>query len=755
MITLSNPHIALDFDGLRGELTAVRTSGGTSLLSTLCAPLFRGRWRDGEGNILDFDAALASRVEVSRGVDADGGMTLALRFVDLPGQVPEVQVQVRLPQDSSLSYWSISTEAKGEGYLEWLQFPVVMVPNDLPARGGGGRVFWPALEGVVIEDAEARDRSHMAYQPMEYPNRGWCGYYPGCAPMQFLAYYRENGEGLYFSALDPSHTTKEIEYRAQGESVELIIKSYPGAPGAGNFQLPFEIALGTFVGDWQDAATIYRDWALRNLRHLPPRLLENPEIPDWITDSPVVVTYPVTGVGHHSGPTQPNTYFPFKNALPHLQELAQDFDSHLLALLMHWEGTAPWAPPYVWPPLGGATGLEEFAKALHESGHHLGLYCSGLAWTNTADTGPGNYTRTEEFEKNHLISEMCRGPKSQYECLICNGEGIRLGYDMCAKSNFAGTVTVEEACKIASAGVDYIQLLDQNLGGAAYQCHDTAHGHPPAPGAWQPAAMRSLLERVRDSLTEDGHGHVILGCEAAAAESFLDQLPVNDLRFHMGWWFGRPVPAFNFVFHEYCANFMGNQVEAMVLIDRKKSPENLSLRLAYSFAAGDMLTAVLADNGDIHWSWCTKWEVPVPDQKPLREFMRHLNAWRRGPGKDFLIFGRMEKSPAVRGAEIIPLELTDGRTLDYPAVLSSCWRSPAGDKKALFLVNYSPRLQEIAWPEGFRQATHLDGSAVISSKTGLSIPPRTVVMAVSSSRGPTGGSTHNPSTWLYSESQSK
>ncbi len=733
MVTLSNPHIVLTFDELRGELTSVSSRHGVSLLSSERVPVFRGRWRDAEGNAVEFDATMAAEALVCHELIDGGEATLSLRFLDMPGAVSEVQVKVRLPLDSALSYWSISTESAAAGYLEWIQCPVLTVPNDLPARGGDGRVFWPALEGVVIEDAEARDRSHMAYEPIEYPNRGWCGYYPGCAPMQYLAYYQEKGAGLYFAALDPSHATKEIEYRASGESIELIIKTYPGAPSSGVFRLPFEMALGVFEGDWQDAAELYRDWALENLPHLPPRLVDNPDIPEWITDSPVVVTYPVTGVGHHSGPTQPNGYFPFVSAMPHLEKLADDFDSRLLALLMHWEGTAPWAPPYVWPPLGGAEGMEKLASALHASGHHLGLYCSGLAWTNTADTGPGNYTKAQELEEKGLITEMCRGPKGEYSCLICNGEGIRLGYDMCAASEFAREVTAGEARKIAASGVDYIQLLDQNLGGAAYQCHDAAHGHPPAPGPWQPEAMRSLLGHVHDQLAEDGHGEVIFGCEAAAAESYLDQLPVNDLRYHMGWWFGRPVPALSFVFHDLCANFMGNQVEAMVLIDREKSPDNLFLRLAYSFAAGDMLTVLLADNGDIHWSWCTKWDIPVPEQNPVREFIRHLNAWRRGPGKDFLVFGRMEKTPEIRGAEVIPLKLTDGRSLDYPAVLSSCWLTPDGRNKVLFLVNYSAREQEIQKIAGFDSVTALDGSAVNVTSTGLSIPPRTAVMAVSTS----------------------
>jgi hypothetical protein len=729
MTTLSNAHITLKIDEVEGELAAVLTPCGVNLLSSVRAPLFRGRWRDAEGRTRDFNASMAVEVVASHELDADGQQGLCLRFARVSAEVPEVLVRARLPKDSKISFWSIGITTLGNGYLEWVQFPVVLVPNDLPAKGGTSRVFWPALEGVVIEDAEARDRSHMAYQPIEYPNRGWCGYYPGCAPMQFLAYYREAGEGLYFAAQDASHATKEIEYRASGESVELIIKTFPGAPMAGESWLPFETALGTFTGDWQDAAQMYREWALAHLPHLPPRLAENSDIPQWITDSPIVVTYPVTGVGHHSGPTEPNEYHPFIAAMSHLESLACATDSPLLALLMHWEGTAPWAPPYVWPPLGGADGLSDFARALHSAGHHLGLYCSGLAWTNTADTGSGRYDRRNDLEKDGLIKEMCRGPQGEYSCLICNGEGIRLGFDMCAASDFARDVTLGEVRQIASAGVDYIQLLDQNLGGAAYQCHDAAHGHPPAPGPWQTQAMRSLLEHVRDGLAEDGHSDVVLGCEAAAAESLLDHLPVNDLRFHMGWWFGRPVPALSFVFHEFCANFMGNQVEAMVLIDRKKSPENLFFRMAYSFSAGDMLTVVLADGGRIHWSWCTKWEEGAPEQPPLREFLRHLNAWRRGPAKEFLVFGRMDKVPQLEGPETLHLDLTDGRSLKYQSVLSSAWLSTDGKRRALIMTNYSDRVQKVRLPLPYTAAACLDASPTRTSEGFVLIPPREVVMA--------------------------
>jgi len=412
----------------------------------------------------------------------------------------------------------------------------------------------------------------------------------------------------------------------------------------------------------------------------------------WLEDSPVVVTYPITGDGHHAGPTKPNEFFPFVSALPFIESLGEKFDSRMLALLMHWEGTAPWSPPYVWPPRGGEEGLRKFAEELHARRHLLGVYCSGVAWTNTSNTGDGGYNRQADLERDDLLRHMCRGPGGEYACRICNDETLRFGYDICVATDFAREVMSAEAVKIASVGVDYIQLFDQNLGAASQMCYDTAHGHAGAPGPWQAPAMSRLIREVRSRLSESGTPDVILGCEGAAAECHIGQLPLNDLRFPIGFVYGRPVPAYAFVFHEYTTNFMGNQVESLAILDHTKSPLNLMLRLAYSFCAGDLLTVVLKSGGEIHWAWCTKWDVTPPPQEPLLAFIKHLNSWRRGIGKPFLFFGRMEKAIPFTGPARLPLHLNpdnfDHATLDYSTVLASRWTSQDG-REAQFLVNYS------------------------------------------------------------------
>jgi hypothetical protein len=684
---LANSHLTLGFDRQTGALAQLRFKNRNFIAPILGKrPLVELNFRDASGEALRVSS---TDFPPPRFVARDGSMEIEFDAWD--SLRVRVTISIALAEDSDESFWRIETEHGREGYLEWIEFPRVVVPNDLGAVGGDARLLWPALEGVLIEDLAHREKSPLPYQEIEYPNHGWCGYYPGAAAFQFLT-YESGGSILYFGSHDPRYTTKEIEYCRDDDGIRLIQKVYLDAGPAGKHELAYPVVLAAMEGDWYAAAGRYRRWS--ESVNSAIRISERTDLPPWIHDSPIVVTYPVTGHGHHSGKTDPNEFFPFIRALPVLEKLGDALDSRLLVLLMHWEGTAPWAPPYVWPPRGGETGLREFADSLHSRNHLLGLYCSGTAWTNTADTGDGTYNRTAEFKRDHLIRYMCRGPRGEYRCKICNGEGIRLGYDICPATDFARDVMAGEANKIAASGIDYIQLFDQNLGCAAYQCHDTAHGHSAAPGAWGAPAMRGLLAHVRASLNASGAPHVLLGCEAAAAEPYLHDLPINDLRFHMGFCMGRPVPAYSYLFHEYGCNFMGNQVEALMSIDEKASPWNLALRLAHSFIAGDLLAIVLNGKGELHWSWCTKWEVPPPPQEPHLAFIRRLNAWRRGAGSPFLCGGRMLSPAQVAGAECVPLAIRWGLQLDYSAVLTSHWQSQAG-AQAHFLVNFLDRPQRI------------------------------------------------------------
>jgi len=132
---------------------------------------------------------------------------------------------------------------------------------------------------------------------------------------------------------------------------------------------------------------------------------------------------------------------------------------------------------------------------------------------------------------------------------------------------------------MAAAGIDYAQILDQNHGGNPYFCYSRDHGHAPVPGPWMTRAMCALLERAREA----GQG-MLFGCESAAGEPYIPQLMLSDNRFNLGWIYGKPVPMFAYVYHEYLSNFMGNQVCAAGTFE--PDPESLAYRLAYALTAG-------------------------------------------------------------------------------------------------------------------------------------------------------------------------
>jgi len=654
--------------------------------------LFSLRFRNVVGSPTVISSLECSEFYLER-EEKENDVFIKLFYKKLQGKQIDVIVELRCPFDSPDMFWRLSVKNNLDEFLEWIDFPLVVVPNDLKGTGGKGQIFWPATEGCLVQDIAMRENiPWVDYKEIEYPTAGWDGSYPGPSQMQFMAYLGENS-GIYFAAHDRSHTVKDINYIREEEGIRLLFKMFPGAP-LGNYRMDYDMVLSVFDGDWYSAADKYRSWILEDTTLMPPKFVDNKNVPKWLQESPVIITYPVRGVGHHDGPTEPNEYVPYNNALPYIEKYANAFDSKIMPLLMHWEGTAPWAPPYVWPPLGGEESLKDFAKNLHKDGHLLGVYCSGTAWTQKANTGSGKYEMTDEFEKQGLEKYMCRGPKDELSSKVCNSDGLRWGYDMCASTEWAKDVMAAEAVKMAQADIDYIQLFDQNLGGAAYLCYSKKHGHPPAPGPWQIKEMRALIDRVMDTLKENGRDKVVLGCESAAAEPYMKNLMLNDLRWCNHYQFGKAIPAYSYVFHEYVNNFMGNNVGVLEKIDEKKSPVNLLLRTAYSFAAGDLLTIMLKDKGEIHWAWCVKWDVEPPEQEPVITLIRNLNEWRKKEGKPFLCFGRMEKPYSLKGVKNVPIYLRTGFTLDCDSVFSSRWISPEG-RDAQIVCNYLQEEQKI------------------------------------------------------------
>lgn len=547
--------------------------------------------------------------------------------------------------------------------LEWFDGPQVCISSDRI-------LYWPYWDGCEVEDFKLR---REPYLPAGYRERYSCSIgslYPGFCQMQFLAAYK-GGAGVYFSAVDDRHIPKGVEWELMDDrTVRLSLQTFCGdLDEDGAWRPKFHYALLPYAGGWMEACEIYRDW-VRTL----PGFAKAPKRPKWMYDSPVNLIYPVRGEGLDNLPRdmKPNCYFPYTNAMSAVEKFGKSLDSKIMALLMHWEGTAPWAPPYVWPPFGGEKELAKFKDALHARGDLLGVYCSGTAWTQISSVVP-RYSLEQRFEDERLGRYMMRGPRGELTACICNGhESQRLGYDMCLMEDWTVRTICDEVGKISRFGIDYCQFFDQNLGGGWLLCYAKHHSHPSVPGAWATDAMVTLQKRIVDSFGMQGG--MLFGCEGAAATPYIPQLYYNDSRAMVALNCGRPVPAQAFVFHEWQCNFSGNMcgVEAC----------DPFWRWMYCFHNGDMLSLILGAKDGVMPAWHCRWDKPFPEQERLVSLVRRLNSLRK-KHPSFLLEGRMARpfAKCESGRTRIGYSIWgNGGELEVPDVLTSFWENESGDR---------------------------------------------------------------------------
>lgn len=686
-------------------------------------PLLTLRLLDDAGLSMDITSMQAEKTDLIR--EGDG---CRIRYQSLGGLPLHVDVYADVCPDGSMTEWRAAIDNNTGYIIEYLDFPEITVCNDLPGAGGEGVLFWPAMEGVLVEDALLRDTiPGLEYKPVGYPSKGWEGLYPGPAPMQFMAYYHPDG-GLYLASHDPYAHTKAIEWHpvyrnGTAFGIRMEYRLFLSVDKHSRYTMDFPMVIGALEGDWMQAAAIYRDWITASAGYLPPKLADNTSMPGWFEESPLIATYPVRGE-KDTGQMEPNGFFPYTRALPALDALAEKTGCRILSLLMHWEGTAPWAPPFVWPPYGGETMFQQFVQAMHERDNLVGVYASGMGWTDESVLWP-SYSMKRFREENGLDGIMCRAPDGSLpHSLICNGP-IRRGYDMCPACEKTQDMVVKEVEKVLDAGVDYLQYFDQNLGGAPCLCYSRDHGHIGAPGRWQAEAMEKIYKRL-DAIAASKDSRPLLGCEAAAAEPFIRHLGFNDLRYTIPFAFAKPVPAYAFVFHEYAVNFMGNHNTFSLRFPTADNPDSLLFRAAYSFAAGDMLTVVLKDNGEIHWDWDLDWDTPAPDQEAIQALIRNLSAMRRGAGKPYLHYGRMLQPAPVENAGTYTLRRGNGSSLRYPQVLYSRWRAPDGRQAQIF-ANYAHEPRTIGIQAAVKAVTSADGAPSAFSRyergAQVTVPP--------------------------------
>ncbi len=644
-------------DDLRKLKSLVSSNGERELLSSEQGALFllRARTKTGDAVLFSPEEAEVSKVNEK----------IAYRF-------SELTVFLTLKEESSKITWSFTIENNSELAVEFLDLPNVKFGGKLRENGGDCAIVSGYNEGLLTENSELK----KDMLDPEFPSLGCYMMYPYMVSVPIMMWLYGN-EGILMAVKDRNQSPKGLDFQCSEEHTEFRTRLFLGGNYGESIENGIEIEWEHFDGDWQVGAEIYREYVNT---HTDLKPISEAKLPEWYTDDmPLVLTYPVRGI-HDMDEMTPNKLFPYGNVLPLVDEFAEKTGEKIMILLMHWEGTAPWAPPYVYPPFGGEDMFKEFMNSLHERGDLLGVYCSGYGMTEQSNLIE-SYNLEDKIINEKLTEGFCRAPdQSIVHSCICTGQ--RSGYDICAASKVGKQILDDALTPLLQSGVDYVQALDQNHGGGMYFCYANDHGHAPVPGSWIVDSSKKLLQGWRELAP-----NTLLGCESAAAEPYINELRLSDNRYELCYGFGKAIPLYAFLYHRYLHNFMGNQVSSPI----ENTTRGLIYRVAYSFLAGDLITLVLNDDGQIMFNWGMRDFSRNPDRDTVIAFCAELHKWHKKYPK---LFKDADMAiPFEYECDQVVMDTVMGHKVNERAVLSTAWKLD-GHTVQLF-VNYTDKPQDI------------------------------------------------------------
>jgi hypothetical protein len=678
MYTLKSETAEIVFDP-SGRIQSFRLpgEGNREFISANKAPAFRLQYPE-EHEIREIDADQAA--DISAEETAQG---IRFRYKNLNGS-PLEAVTEAFSENGAIAFMFSLHNPQAIPICS-VQYPMVILKYKLGGADKSETILRPFNAGQLIEAPRPEVLEPDCPQAWIFrPENGNTSHYPGQTFAQFLAYYN-NEAGIYIACDDTLGHIKIIKPVHNREGLRL------GFLHAGDWRtrrdLGYRVIIRGFRGDWYDAADIYRDWSGKQAWAIP--LGERKNFPRWLLDSPVHIVFRMQGQVD-VGPVAPNEEFlPYEKNIPLLEKLSRQLEAPVLPVFMSWEKNGPWTYPDSFPPVGGEESLKKFCAEAAKRGWHTGTYCNGTRWV-TAHYWSG-YDGRPYLKKSGGEASLCRTAAQEPWREVWD-KTWRESYMQCIGTEKTKKLAGEFCRTLAEDGLDYIQFFDQNNGGAAFPCYAGDHGHPPMPDIWMTGGMEELCSRLK-KIREDLGREVAFPMEQPANEWIMQSVDLCDVRVappgHADW----KVPFFplyHYLYHEYILlqGSFGNG----------QDPYHTQIRTAFSFILGQMVGGVVKGSGEFlsgdnriqPWSL---WDEETNSNDEILAILKNTSALRRGAGRPYLVFGRMQRPAPVDGIKAISWQYR-GIDNHVPAVFHSAWKSPEG-RFAVILVNWTNEKQEV------------------------------------------------------------
>jgi len=497
-------------------------------------------------------------------------------------------------------------------------------------------------------------RLHPASKPLAYQSEAR-GHYPsGRLTMQCAGIYGSAG-GVYIGVHDPFASGKRLEMNCRDGRFGLRWH-WPvpdmGVPGKG-WELPGEVLIRPFGGDWFDIAQIYRAWAAEHAGWWPRgNQSGRPDTPDWFKDNPVWIM--------SNGPwPKKNAPLPIDQAVARIKKFAAYMGD--IPCAVHWynwhKTTYDNDYPHYFP---ADDGFAEGVREVQAAGVRVMPYINAHIWD----------TDVAEFKTTARPAAV----KSFNGSIPTKSYAGNTFAPMCPATPLWQQTVKDLVLRLAGPefGVNGV-YLDQVSAQAAMLCFDKAHGHPLGGGCWWTTrGYWPMLDDIRKSSPG-----TILTSESSA-EPY-----VNRLDGYLTWVGYRDGSSAVPLFHAVYAG----QVQLFGRLYKWDSWKGVAMRAKTAQA--------------LVWGEQLGWIIPdVADDPVAGPFLKRLARMRYNL-RPYLSRGRMARPPKPG---------TDGTTLTSnwvfykdlnvttPTVQSGAWHREDGKAVAIILVNADDKPHTVTLP---------------------------------------------------------
>jgi len=485
--------------------------------------------------------------------------------------------------------------------------------------------------------------------------------------MQFSAMIAE-GQGLYFAEEDPEACSKDLIWSPQQQegTLEFTIThpvlDWGGPKLVKDYASPGDIVIGPFLGDWYDAARLYRKWALTAPWCAKGPMYTREDYPHWLAEAPYWI-------------------FGNLNAEVSIQEQIDMCESFGLPTgVLHAYNY--WCCPHMddrypeyFPPRLGSEGLKHAVQSLHSLGMRVVPYVNGFIWDLDTESW-----RTDNAEQGAL-----RGPNGELQ--VWSWAGNRHAA-MCPHSALWRDKLTEVSKELVGRyGMDgiYFDFLTH----MTCDCYNPDHGHPIGGGNFWAKSVRGLYGQVRREIKKLNPNAML------TAEDWTEwTIDLLDTQLAFGG-HGTDEPLFEAVYGDYTLLY-GRPRFASIEEHGGILPYAVSRRwldgrqLGWSDVEWTLSQALKGNPDAQKWIQHAKYYVKL----------LHCHYYF---GRPYLAYGEMLRPPRIEGD--LPLSIFGNLE---PVVRGSAWKAPDGSVGIFFLNYDTEQAHEFSWTVDLQEGAGWD-----------------------------------------------